>query len=458
MKKLSLVAVLLLFLFSCQKETKQIPSPEEIATASNNKKEHGHLQQTKTFSADVVIRWLNMQLDMLRVPMPAGVAAPEANRAIAYCGIALYEAVEPGMPAYQTLSGQLIALHSIPSAEPGLAYHWAASANAALAYMNHHLFPLASATNQTAMNSLETELQNVYATETDAATLQRSIDFGRAVAEIVFNWSQTDGTASLPSPATYVLPVGPGLWEKTPPNFAGPVNPFASQRRLLVNGSTDGTDLAAPPAYSTDPSSEFYAMVKNVYDRSQSLTPEQTAMALYHRDAPGYPGGGSLVAMLAQAFQQSSCKLDAAALAYAKLGLGTYDALMIAFVKKYQVNLVRPITYIRNVMGHSTWNAQFATPGHPEFPAAHAVNGGVVSVMLTDALGENFDLTLNHYSYLTPSLPARHYNSFDELGREMGNSRIFGGIHYQASIDKGFSLGKKVCNNILSKVKFLKDE
>jgi len=272
MKKLSLAAVLLLFLFSCQKETKQISSPEEITTASNNKKEYGHLQQTKTFSSDVAVRWLNMQLDMLRVPMPAGVAAPEANRAIAYCGIALYEAVEPGMPAYQTLSGQLNALPVVPSTEPGFAYHWAASANAALAYMNRHLFPLASALNKIAMDTLENKLQAAYASETDDATLQRSIAFGRAVAEIVFNWSQTDGTATLPSPATYILPVGPGLWEKTPPNFAGPVNPFASQRRLLVNGSKDGTDLTPPPSYSTDPSSEFYAMVKDVYDRSQSLT------------------------------------------------------------------------------------------------------------------------------------------------------------------------------------------
>ena len=456
MKKITLItSVLLLLLFSCQKGVEKQSSQEEIQTAANQNR--GHLKQTKEYPSDVALRWLNMELDMLRVPMPTGVAAPEANRAIAYCGIALYEAVEPGMPAYQTLSGQLNALTAIRTTEPGFAYHWAACANAALAYINKHLFPLASAANKTAMDNLENELQSIYASETDATTLQRSIEFGRAVAEIVFNWSQTDGTATLPSPATYVLPVGAGLWEKTPPNFAGPVNPFASQRRLLVNESTDGTDLTPPPTYSTNPSSDFYAMVKNVYDKSLALTPEQTAMALYHRDAPGYPGGGSLVAMLAQAFQQSSCKLDVAALAYAKLGLGTYDALMIAFVKKYQVNLVRPITYIRNVMGHPTWNAQFATPGHPEFPAAHAVNGGVVSAMLTDALGENFDLTLDHYSYLSPSLPARHYASFDDLGREMGNSRVFGGIHYQPSVDKGFWLGKKVCQNILGKVKFLKE-
>ena len=108
-------------------------------------------------------------------------------------------------------------------------------------------------------------------------------------------------------------------------------------------------------------------------------------------------------------------------------------------------------------MGYTGWNALFPTPGHPEFPSAHAFNGGVVSVMLTDVLGQNFKLTLDHYNYLTPSLAARDYNSFDELGQEMSNSRVFGGIHYQATCDKSFWLGKKVSNNILSRVKFLKE-
>ena len=53
-------------------------------------------------------------------------------------------------------------------------------------------------------------------------------------------------------------------------------------------------------------------------------------------------------------------------------------------------------------------------------------------------------------------LPARNYQSFDDLGMEMGNSRVFGGIHYQPSVDKGIAMSKKVCINILSKVKFLK--
>ena len=453
-KLFPLTAVLLLLLFACQKE-KDLLSQKNGPVKAVNNPQRGHPAQKKTFCSEVVIILLNMQLNMLRVPLPAGVAAPDASRALAYCGIALYEAVEPGMPAYQSLSGQLNQLPGMPATEPGQAYHWAASANAALAYMNRQLFPLASTDNKAAMDTLESQLQNQYAAEVDAECLLRSIDFGRAVAQIVFDWAQTDGAASMPAPSTYNIPVGPGLWEKTPPNFAGPANPFSSMRRYIVSTSNENTGLTPPPVYSTDPTSDFYAMVADVSDKSFNLTPTQTDAAFFHRDAPGYPGGGSLVAMLAQALQQSGVSLDKAALAYSKLGIASHDAILNCFIVKYTVNLVRPITYIRNVMNQPAWNALFATPGHPEFPSAHAVNGGAISTMLTDVLGGNFNLTLNHYAYL--NLPARNYSSFDELGREMGDSRVWAGIHYQESCDKGFWLGQAVSENILNKVKFLKD-
>jgi hypothetical protein len=454
MKKIFLVMMMLTVVFiSCKKDSgssQDLNSPQTAA-----KELQGHLKQTKTYSANVAIQWLNMQLNMIRVPLAAGAVSEAADRCLAYCGIALYESVVGGMPSYQSLDGQLNQFSGLPKTEPGLAYHWAASANAALAYMNLHLFPNASAANISAMHNLEAALEAQYADEVDVTTLQRSIEFGRAVAQIVYNYALSDGTSTMPAPGTYVLPVGPGLWEKTPPNLAGPVNPFAGQRRIMVPGSYEGATPAPPPAYSTVPGSAFYEMAKEVYDRSLTLTHDDTATALYHRDAPGYPGGGSLVAFLSQIFQQANCSLDLAALAYAKVGIADNDALRFCFVQKYAVNLVRPITYIRNVLGHSTWNALFPTPGHPEFPSAHSTNGGLITVMLNSVFGENFSFRLNHYDYL--NLPARNYASFEALGREMSNSRPLGGIHYQASCDKGFLMGEKIATNILGIVKFLKE-
>lgn len=457
-----------LFVFiSCQKETKHFPVQEENAAAqNNNSNENGHLKQTKTFSSDVVVRWLNMQLDMLRVPLAAGTGSQAANRAMAYCGIATYEAVVPGMPAYQSLTGQLTSFPAMPATEPGKAYHWAASANAALAEINRRLFPTTSATNKTNIENLENTLKAIYAGETDAATFQRSVAFGKEVATRVFTWAAADGSGNVNAP--YVPQpqfIGPGFWVQslgagntlvtTPPNLPQATNPYASQLRLITPDVINGTALEPPPAYSANPASPFYAMVKDVYDKSQALTPAQTAQAIYHRDAPGYPGGGHFVAVLAQVLVKAGSMLDVAALVYAKTGIASFDAGTICFINKYTYNVERPINYIRQEMGHSGWNALFNTPGHPEFPSAHAVNGSAIAAMLTDVLGGNFQFTLNTYEYL--GLPARSYNSFNAMAKEMSDSRVFGGIHYQASCDKGLLLGEKVAQNILGKVKFLKD-
>jgi hypothetical protein len=86
-------------------------------------------------------------------------------------------------------------------------------------------------------------LKAIYANEADAATLQRSIAFGKEVATRVFAWAAIDGSAnvnppycSLPSfvgPAFWVQSVGPGTTlNTTPPNNPQAANPYASQRRL----------------------------------------------------------------------------------------------------------------------------------------------------------------------------------------------------------------------------------
>ncbi len=450
-KSLFSFSFILFFIFSCQKIDKNSFREGKSELEQANIVNNVLLPQTNSFSADVVIKWLNMQLDMLRVPLAPGTSSQGTDRVLAYNGIALYESVLPGMPAYRSLGRQLTEFPVMPLAEPGKEYHWAASANAALAFMNRKLFPGTSDANKTAMNVLENTLQTLYASQTDAATLQRSIDFGREVANRVFTWAATDGSAN--SNPAYIPPVGQGLW--VPTAATPPVNPYARQRRLMVPGVSTGTALEPPATYSTDPASPFFAMVKDVYDKSLALTPDQTAMAIYHRDAPGYPGGGHFVAVLSQVLSKATPSLDIAALAYVKTGVGYYDAGILCFTRKYIVNLVRPITYIRNVKGFdSTWNPLIPTPNHPEYPSAHATNGAAVAWMLTSVFGDHFSFTLDTYNYL--GLPARNYASFKAMGIEMANSRVFGGIHYQVSCDLGRWLGEKVGKNVLAKVKFLK--
>ncbi len=402
------------------------------------------------YSSEVIVKWLNMQLKMLRVPLAPGTGSQAAERAQAYCGIAVYESLVQAMPEHNSLYGQLTDFSAMPELQPHKEYHWSAVANAALADMNRKLFPATSVANKTSMDSLENALLAKYAIEADAETIERSVAFGKEVSLKVYDWAATDGSANVNPP--YVPSGLPGTWVSTPPNFPPAVFPYASQRRLLTPMVNNGVSLEPPPAYSDVPGSPFYAMVEDVYTKSLALTPEQTALAIYYRDVPGYPGGGLFVSVLSQIITKDKSKLGVAATAYAKCGIAQSDATVICFTYKYSFNLVRPITYIRNEMGHPDWNALFNTPGHPEFPAAHAVVSAAVASALTDAFGKNFTFTLHTYDYL--GLPARSYNSFDEMSKEIADSRVFGGIHYQPSCDKGRTLGGKVAQNVLTFVDF----
>jgi hypothetical protein len=306
------------------------------------------------------------------------------------------------------------------------------------------------------MNQLEAELEAQYATEVDEVTLQRSIQFGRAVAQAVWTWAQGDGTAVIAQQPAYTPPVGFGIWTKeyTP---APAANAYHRLRRQMVNGSRDNAEAPALPfAFSTDPNSAFYNMAKEVYDISQSLTTEQRNIALYHREGSGYGGGSSVAGQLAAVFTKAGATLDKAALAVAKVGIGSFEAQTLTFIQKYNPSflVMRPITYIKNYMGHSSWTTLYTTPPYPEYPAGHPTNGGVLAVMLTDVFGPDFSFDVDYYSYL--GQPSRHYNSFEELADEMAIARVYAGIHYKPAVYAGKNLGKRVAENILSHVHFLK--
>ncbi|MBC7947346.1 MAG: vanadium-dependent haloperoxidase [Chitinophagaceae bacterium] len=447
-KLATVFAVLSLFNFACQKD-REVPTREEELSTTTNKSSSGHLQQAKTFGSEVVTVWLNMQLSMLRIPLPIGTGSQATERCQAYCGIAAYEAVVNGMPAYQSLSGQLNGLPAMPATQPGKAYHWAASANAALAEMNRKLFPTTAESNKIRINQVEDSLKAVYANDVPDETLQRSIVFGKEVATRVATWAASDGSAIINPP--YVAPVGPGLWIPTSPTPA--VNPYAYQRRRIVPGSENGTALVPLPPYSTNPSSDFYAMVKEVYDVSFTLTTDQKAMADYFKDVPGYGPGGGFISVLSQALSLAEPTLDKAVLAYAKVGLSQHEATLTLFVDKYIFNTIRPVTYIRAVID-PTWLTYIPTPNHPEFPSGHATTNGAVLTMMSNSFGENFSMTLHTYDYL--GYAPRTYNTFTAMGLDMANSRLYGGLHYRATCERSLVQGRKVAENILSTIEFKK--
>ena len=94
-------------------------------------------------------------------------------------------------------------------------------------------------------------------------------------------------------------------------------------------------------------------------------------------------------------------------------------------------------------------------PNHPEFPSGHSTTGGAVLTMMSQIFGEDFHITLHTYDYL--NYPPRSYTSFTQLSNEISDSRFYGGLHCRATLAKSTEQGKKIAQNILDQVKFLKE-
>ena len=447
-----MICISLIVFSACKKEIdKPLVQEESISSARPNT--HGHLQQTKTYSSEVLRKWIDLDLRLLR-KNPAILNNFVMMQHWAYSSIALYEAVVPGMPASQTLSGQLNQMPSMPATSPGLAYHWPTAANAVLAAMTRNYYPSIPVADKASTDSLEAALNAQYQNETNAQTFQRSVSFGKQVAQLVYTWSLTDGSQTIHS--AYVLPTNPGAWQRTPPGNLAPQNPFWGTNRPLMAGSVAASQLAPPPAYSTDPSSPFYAMAKEVYDLSFNLTDDQKEQVIFWRDVPG-GGHAHWLAIFSQVLvaEGDDAMLDKAALVYVKMGITQSDARISCWKAKYKHNLLRPITYIRAVMNNASgWNSYITTPNHPEYPSAHSTFSTAASEVLNREFGVNYSFTDYTYDFLL--LPPRRYSSFNHATAEAGLSRIYGGLHFRPAISAGNIQGKAVADYLETNINFKK--
>jgi len=444
----SISFVFILFFASCQKQVSKPALPDEIPAVANSQNRPGHLKQTKTFSSDVAIRWMNMQIELMRRTTTVGNVA--FSRHYAYSGIALYESVVPGMPAYQSIASQLNGLNGLPVTTPGLAYHWAASANAALAFVNKEMFPNASVADKAAIDALEAALQSQYINESGADIINRSVDFGREVAQKIVDWSETDGYQHLNDP--YSPPHSGGQYWTPPAPLVIHALPYMGNLRPIVPGSENDAH-PAPPNYAALP-----AMTLEVINAKPATGTDNYNKAFWWRDFPGTSTPGHYMSILRQVLQKERSTLDVAAVAYALGGIIDVDISISTWKAKYEYLLARPFNY-DDFMGQP-FTALLSAP-HPEYPAAHASLSAANAEAMTVIFGDNYAFTDSTFNGLvTPqgiSLSPRSYTSFREAGEEAGWSRLYGGIHYRQSIETGFWQGRKVANNIISKLKFLKE-
>jgi hypothetical protein len=199
--------------------------------------------------------------------------------------------------------------------------------------------------------------------------------------------------------------------------------------------------------------------VNEIYTISQSLGHDDSLTAkfwAYELLIPGevrrFEDASHAVNITTQIIALKKLSLQDAAILYCKAAIAANDAAISCVKTKFYYNLVRPITYIRNVLGHSKWHPLIHTPPFPEYTSAHATISMANAAVLEDAFGKNFPFTDHSFD---DSYGPRSFDSFEAYAREAAFSRLQAGIHYRFAMDEGLKQGRKVAA-MVNQLKFKK--
>jgi hypothetical protein len=289
------------------------------------------------------------------------------------------------------------------------------------------------------------------------STTTKGVEIGNTTAAMYLASRNGDGRlANIP----YVWqPLGPGVYQPTPPGSAPytPVAPWQAQLLPFSFVSSSQYRAPAPPLLTSSQYTADFNEVK-MYGSSDitNTTPEMREIAFFHTENPGtfWPRNLRLFA------SSQNFSLTESARFFAQIFASIGDALISGWDSKYYYNFWRPSTAIRNadIDGNPStekdtlWQALAVTPRHPEYPAAHGVVSGAVAYTI-ERFFETPNITFTLNSTVTGTQHA-FTNIYDFLD-EIANARVWGGMHFRTSCDAGFQIGQLVANHVADEFKLV---
>lgn len=408
---------------------------------------------------ELTTKWADMTLFITK-NTPAN-SPTYSSRCLGYVGLTMYESVVNGYPNYQSLSGQLNELDSLPKPENGKKYDWKLSLNAAQASILKSIYNQTSDRNKLKIDSLENSIREYYTQEIhDKMLIDRSVAYGKAVAAKIFDWSKTDGghRGYLKNfDKKMVHTKRAGCWN--PPLYAQsfshyPLHPHWGENRTFLIQNHQIKDPKIIP-YDTLSSSEYYQQFLRTYEQKNTLTQAQKEAAIWWSDDPDetFTPPGHSYYLVTLVIKKTNPDLIKCTETYAKVGLAVADAFINCWKWKYKFFSERPNNYVNQHIDEH-WESFWPDPPFPAFPSGHAIQAAATATVLTDLYGNKLSFLDNaHVGRKRDDLRnvdyrERHYNSFWEVAQETANSRFYGGIHIPQDNERGLEKGKEVGQNI----------
>jgi PAP2 superfamily len=276
---------------------------------------------------------------------------------------------------------------------------------------------------------------------TDSAAKLDGIADGERAANAVLGARTGDGAAT---PETYRPHTTAGVYVPT----ATPAVTQWPQRRPWLMTNAAQFRPAAPPALTSDAWARDFNEVKTFGGRTSTRrSAEQTEVARFwdYSAPPIYHALVRSVALLPGRDVARNARL------FAAVAQAMDDALIAVFDAKYHYQLWRPVTAIRNadLDGNDTttsdagWTPLIDVPMHPEYPSAHSVLASALGTVLEAEIGSG-PMPVLETSSPTAKGVTRRYTSIGALVQEVGDARIWGGIHYRTATEVGARMGRQV--------------
>jgi hypothetical protein len=264
---------------------------------------------------------------------------------------------------------------------------------------------------------------------------------GEAAAQAVLAARADDGAAA---PDTYRPHTTAGLYV---PTAMPAVTQWPRRKPWLMRDAAQFRP-AAPPALASEAWVRDFNEVKAMGGRASTRrSAEQTEVARFW-DFSAPPIYHALVRSVAL---QPGRDVVRNARLFASVAQAMDDALIAVFDAKYHYNFWRPVTAIRNAdldgndatERDAAWSPLIDVPMHPEYPSAHSVLASALGTVLSAEVG---DAPMPALTTQSPTAKGaiRRYDSTRALVQEVGNARIWGGIHYRSATDAGAEMGRKV--------------
>jgi hypothetical protein len=384
-------------------------------------------------TADVVTDWNTQLLDSIRAERTN---PPRATRIIAMVNTAVYDAVNGIVGGYQPY-------HVFAEGPAG------ASAEAAAAAAAHAILSAAFPGRQA---TFDAALAASLAAIPDGAAKSDGMAWGEHCAAEITTLRADDGAGGT---VTYEVPEGANWWVATPPAFAAPLLP--QWPYVTPWAMTRGSQFRAPapPPLSSAEYAAAYEEVRRMGNAGSPFrTPGQSQIAQFWDDGPGTttpPGHWQLIAQIVAAERGNTLAENARL--FALLGIAVADAAISSWDSKYHWNHWRPYTGIAlaDTDGNPAtqvqegWSSFINTPPFPTYTSGHSTFSGASSRIL--ALF--FDTDEVAFSTPSDSLPGvvRSFDSFSEAGEEAGQSRIYGGIHWQYDNQEALKAGRALAEH-----------